>query len=170
MKLKNSLPICRIVLSISIFLLFSTAPLTAANRVIETSKGQKNVTIPEGMTLEDAFLRVSVLYLEEKWDHEDLIISSEDLLLDIKSYKDSISVLQDLNKTVQDQKDDLVILYEEKTKRAFITPKLGFGAEIDLNNNLSFDLLIGASIFEKIDIYTKIGYPLSFGVQIGVSL
>lgn len=169
MKQKNSFQIFRIILSVIVFLFFVFTPLSA-DYSVNTSRGEMNIVVPEGYSIEDSFKEMAVLYLEEKWDHEELIKKSENLLSDIEKYKEDISDLEKLNGESINKRDELVDLYEEKAKTPFFTPKLGFGIGMDTDQELMIDTLVGVSILEKIDIYTKIGYPFSIGFQIGVSL
>jgi len=170
MRLKSSLPICRLILSFGLFILFSTAPLSAQSFSIETSRGIKTLEVPENMTIDEAYIEMGTLYLEERFDHEDLIESTETLLEDIKSYEKSIFDLQTLYANTLVDYKDLNKLYKIAIKKKFIIPKLSVGAGLDLNYKPTIDFLLGISIFEKFDVYTKIGYPFSLGIQIGVSL
>lgn len=167
----NTLKIFRIFVACVTFSLFVAHPVIAQSFQIETSRGIKTVQVPEGQTIEEAYQEVSKLYLEERWDHEDLIKANQDLLPQIdvvNSGTNDLAVLQD--SSIQKSKE-LNTLYETKARPAFLRPLIAIGSNMNFfTNDLSIDLLAGVLILDKVEVSTKLSYPLSFGIQLGVLL
>ena len=72
-----------------VFLLLATAT-GAYGRTITTSYGEEyEVEIPEGMTAEDAFYEMAVLYKEERHDRIEKQNTIQSLTEELKSYRES---------------------------------------------------------------------------------
>lgn len=169
-KQRNFFPIFRIILCMLIFIFFSTEWIFTKNFQIETSRGLQIVSIPDGYTAEEAFLEMSKLYLEEKWDHEDLLEESKNLLLSIDSYKKKVDELEISYELVIADNKNLSDLYKKANRIRLVMPKLAIKGIYSIENEeFSGALLLGIELFEKVDIVTEIGYPFSIGLQIGIS-
>lgn len=159
-KLKTFFLICSILLTLSLGSIYST------EYTIETSRGPQLVVIPEGTSELEAFLRMSKLYLEERFDHEDLLESIDPLKKSIETYKDNYEKLDSLYKTAIKDRDDLLDLLKEKNKIKIVKPSFGISAT--LNETFSFDA--GIILLEKVQVSTILSYPYSIGIRIGVVL
>lgn len=143
---------------------------------IETSRGVQTVEIPEGYSAEDAFLEMAKLYLEERFDHEDLIKEAGLLTASVKRYTEKVENLTSKNhsllgdyKQLELLHDDLIRLYEKKIKARPFTPTLNLGYIHNIETNDSIFLgSAGGVLFEKISLQTTFTYPFGVGVTIGV--
>ena len=136
---------------------------------ISTSRGSIEVNIPEGMTAEEAFYEMSKLYLEERWDHEDLIEKSQSLSESIDSYISEINELKSKNKNLISEYEKIIDLYSTTTKTKMFIPYVGLNLESDIESNLfGGGITFGGMIFEKILVQTSILYPWSF--QLGLNI
>lgn len=159
-KLKTFFLICSILLTLSIGSIYS------AEYTIETSRGPQTAVIPEGSTELEAFLKMSELYLEERFDHEDLLDSIDPLKKSIDTYKDNYEKLDSLYKAAIKDRDDLLDLLKEKNKIKIVQPS--FGVSASLNKTFSFDA--GIIFLEKLQVSTILSYPYSIGIRFGVIL
>ena len=136
---------------------------------ISTSRGDIEVNIPEGMTAEEAFYEMSKLYLEERWDHEELIEKSQSLSESIDSYISEINELKNKNKNLISDYEKVIDLYSTAIKTKMFTPYIGLSLESDIESNLfGGGITFGGVLFEKILVQTSILYPWSF--QLGLNI
>ena len=168
---RSFFPIFRVFICICIFLFFSFVDvLTAKSYVIETSRGEQTVVIPDGYTEEQAFLEMSKLYLEERFDHEELLGQTENLLASIENYKSEVQNYMEKNTLLVKENDELVALYKKLSRVRLVTPRLALrgGFSLDTEEPL-IGVSAGVEVLEKLTIMTEVSYPLSLGLQIGVS-
>lgn len=158
--MKNKKIICLLLMIVSLF------SLSAKSYEIETSRGIQKVSIPKGYTIEDSFLEMSKLYLEERFDHEDLLEVSENLTLNINKYKKEIENLNFLYEKSIKENEQLKDLYKEKSKVKIVVPSFGISAIS--SKVFSFDA--GIILFERFQITTVLSYPLAFGLRFGFTL
>ena len=136
---------------------------------ISTSRGDIEVNIPEGMTAEEAFCKMSKLYLEERWDHEDLIEKSQSLSESIDSYISEINELKNKNKNLISEYEKVIDLYSTAIKTKMFTPYIGLSLESDIESNLfGVGISFGGILFEKVLVQTSVLYPWSF--QLGLNI
>lgn len=158
-------------LIVTLILCFLTLGVFAQSYEIETSRGMKVVQVPEGYTMEEAFLAVSKLYLEERFDHEDLIKEVEELPEKIDTYIEKNEILNQKNKELILEYENLDRLYRKELRPRVFTPFLSLGYHFDIENNTNnFHGAFGGFLFETISLQTIISYPLGIGVSIGVQL
>lgn len=169
MKKQRSFFLISKILIVTIFVLFSSS-LYASDYYIDTSRGPQIASIPEGMSELDAFLAVSKLYIEERWDHETLLEDSKKLVNSIEEYKESNKRLETLYKEALAREKEITDLYKEKSKIRLLSPEAIVGSSFNIETqSLDFDILFGAELFEKIKLYTHVSYPISIGLSVGVS-
>lgn len=136
---------------------------------ISTSKGDIEVNIPEGMTAEEAFCEMSKLYLEERWDHEELIEKSQALSKSIDSYISEINDLKSKNKNLISDYEKVIDLYSTATKTKMFSPYIGLSLESNIESNLfGVGISFGGILFEKVLLQTSVLYPWSF--QLGLNI
>lgn len=151
--------------------MFISLPLFSQEFVIETSRGNQRLVIPEGASLEEAYKVLAVLYLEERWDHEDTILElekllskSNDLLRDIERYKNK-------NEIVHQEKDILINMLELNSKKLLLRPffSLGIGRFFE-NEFVKYYGSVSAGGFwlDKITTSIEMRYPLQVGLSIGI--
>lgn len=166
-KQRNFFLISKIII---LLIVFSFSNLYAKDYYVDTSRGPQKVVIPEGVSEIDAFLTVSRLYLEERWDHEDLINDTDNLLKEIEEYKKSNDSLELLYKEAIEKGKEISDLYKEKSRTKLVSPELVLGSSyVFKEGTILMNLMIGAEFFEKFKVYTNIGFPFSVGLSIGVS-
>jgi hypothetical protein len=155
----------------TVLMLLIVQDLFCQEYTINTSRGDIQVEVPENATLEEAFKTMSILYLEEKWDHEDLIEESEALLEKVTIYQESVSSIQRDYDSLLQSYSDLNILYKEKAKITFFKPEFILSAGMTLMDEIPFTigLQLGGELLEKFSIYTELRYPLSIGLSLGVT-
>lgn len=151
----------------SFIFLLTTSNLFASSYKIETSRGPQTVEIPEGYTELEAFLEMSKLYLEERFDHEDLLSSVENLKTSYEQVKQEKSDLDNLYKDAIKDRDELSDLLSKESRPKFISPSIGISG----TTNYTFSMDAGIILLEKIQISTILsGDPLAIGLRIGVIL
>jgi hypothetical protein len=149
----------------SFIFLLTVSNLFASSYEIETSRGPRIVEIPEGYTELEAFLEMSKLYLEERFDHEDLLNVVDDLKSNYTKVKQEKSDLDDLYKDAIKDRDDLSDLLSKKSKPKFVSPSVGISGL----TNYTFSVDVGIVLLEKIQVSTILsGNPLAIGLRIGV--
>lgn len=137
--------------------------------VVQTSRGEYPLVIPEGTTIEQAYIQMAELYLEERFDHEDLITHTQTLLRQIQDYKNSIIQYSQSQEILIGKQKELTSLLEARSKTTLVAPVLGLQASYNFEA-MQVSILAGVRLFEKIDLMTQLGYPLSFGLYLGVRL
>ena len=159
-KLRNSF------LIFSIICVLFTGSVFAAEYQISTSKGEQRIVIPEGVSELEAFLEMSRLYLEERFDHEDLLTSVDSLEKTIERYRKENVELLDLYRDANKEKEELSDLYKTKSRVKTILPS--FGMAYSFSNQFDFDF--GVLLFEKFQVSTVISYPFEMGLRVGIIL
>lgn len=141
-------------------LIVSAVILHLGAYTIETSKGPVELEIPEGYSLEEAYCEMAKLYLEERWDHEKLIVDAKELSDSVDSYIEENRKLREECTTLQNSYDRLVSLYEERTKVKLLQPFMGAHVGSDSEfNSMSFGLDFGAIVLDRFITYTSVSYP-----------
>lgn len=150
--------------------------LSAQSYKIETSRGTQTVEVPKGYTMEEAFIEMAKLYLEERFDHEDLIKETNALTISVRDYTERVEDLTNKNftllgnyKQLEVLHDDLIRLYEQVVKKTPFTPTLNLGYIYNIENNESMFIgSLGGTIFERVSLQTIFTYPFGVGISIGV--
>ena len=70
--------------------------------VISTSQGPKQLTIPEGYTLEEAYCLLGQMYYEEKIEHDALIAKCDSLVTQVEAYVSQVDELNALNDSLNE--------------------------------------------------------------------
>jgi hypothetical protein len=169
-KLKNSLRIYSLTIIILIFSSLCNGSLFAKELEIETSKGIIEIELPEDQSVEESFKEMAVLYLEERWDHEDLLKETELLLQEIKDYQSSVKQVQDLYEETLISYEELKKLYEKETRPDFLSPVLAFSLTIPFEYTFTGSVSFGILLMEKFQVNTIISYPLGLGLSLGLVL
>lgn len=169
-KQRSFFPIFRVFISIVIFLFFATESFFAKDYKIETSRGIQTVSIPDNYTTEEAFLEMSKLYLEERLDYEELLNQMDPLLSSLKSYEKQVEDLKLAYEDSLKKERELANLYKQASKVTLVAPSLLTGVYYQFEEaNLSASLSFGVSLLEKFHVYTTLSYPISIGLQVGVT-
>lgn len=134
-----------------IILILSIASLHAFT--VPTSRGDVELAIPDGLTLEEAYVEMARLYLEERWDHEELLEEASLLAKELDVYIEE-------NKQLRSQYNALITsytkideLYAELTKVDPISSIITGNASYDImSKNINLTIAGGCSIFEVLDI------------------
>lgn len=166
----NEMKKLKIIFLIVNFLIFGLImqDICSTSFEVETSKGIKTVRVPEGETLEEAFKTVSVLYLEEKWDHEELIEETENLIKDTEDYKEKVNLTTKEKENLLKDYEDLKKLYEKEKRVRLFTPSIIFGAGFNvIKQTPTAQIMIGGDLFERFSVFTSVNYPLSVGLNVG---
>lgn len=150
---------------------FFLFPLYSWSTTIETSRGEQTLTLPEGMSFEEAYVYMSKMYLEERFDHEDLLEEVDKLTQSIDSYIEKNQALREKNTNIQEQYEELSNLYEEEARTVFFTPTLQVGLQQNLGKNtIQGHFGLGGRIYETFHANLLVSFPLSIGLMIGVEL
>ena len=159
------------ILLIFTILILLLSHLPAVSFVIETSKGEKTLTVPEGLTLEEAYSEMARLYLEEKWAHEELIEQTNDLIEKSENYKTSSEEMTCLYQELLEKYDSLVASYEKKTKKTFFIPLISAGLGYNITQEtMTYTAGFGIMIYEKMFFKTHISYPWEVRLEVGFSI
>lgn len=150
-----------------IFFLFSFT--LSADWTISTSRGDKILVVPEGLTLEEAYCQMAQLYWEERYDREELQATVKDLTEKTEEY---IAINESLVKSqatlIQNYKD-LSHLYEEKLKspwmKGLLSVDIGFPL---LEDRINGTIYGGVLIKERITLEAGLGFPWEVHIKAGV--
>lgn len=145
-------------------------PLFASeqNWTISTSQGEKELTVPEGMTLEEAYQTMAVMYWEERYDREELQVSLDQLAASAQSYLDDATASRNaLNKLLLSYQK-LASLYEDKTSVPWVKGILGIDFGYRVDNTFDGTLWGGVLIKEKIILEAGLSYPWNFHLKAGI--
>lgn len=134
---------------------------------IDTSRGPQTVTIPEGMSFEEAFLTMAGLYLEERFDLEEALEQVDALTEEIEGLLISIDNYIEMVDYYESEVERLLELYENALRTAFLQPYLSVGGGIDLLNRPYGELGLGISLFEMWFITADVRVPLQIGLTLG---
>lgn len=137
--------------------------------VVSGSFGTKTLIIPEGTTIEEAYVEMAKLYLEEKADNEKLISQLEDIIQKSNDYEVTSLKLKSLQEDLNEKNKELIKLYQEITKPVLFSPLIDFGittSEFKKIDGMSLGL--GVEILEKAMLSCVISYPFSIGIRAGV--
>lgn len=157
-------------LLVGLLIIFMTSlSLPAWETTIETSRGEQRLTLPEGMTFEEAYVQMAKMYLEERFDHEDLIISAQTLVKQVESFRHENLKLYDLYKEQQEQYKNLDSLYQEALRKRFIIPSMHLGALYDIEEQqVQVQGMFGVIVLERFSVHTLLQFPFAVGMSVGV--
>ena len=159
----------RIFLSLLLFIIL-ILPLSASEQswTISTSQGEKELIVPEGMTLEEAYQTMAVMYWEERYDREELQASLDQLTADAQSYlEDATASREALNELLLSYQN-LVSLYEDKTTIPWVKGTLGMDFGYRVDNTFSGTLWGGVIFKEKVTLEAGLSYPWNLHLKAGV--
>lgn len=148
-------------------LLFLSSLAVSQEFLIETSRGIQRVVVPANMTIEDAYLTMAQLYLEERFDHEETLSSVESLTQSVEEY---VAEVQKLNEEVDNLQSDnatLISMLEEsnKTDNMSILGSISLGTQQD--RSYYGQAAFGVLLFEQWTVQGEVSTPLRFGIRIG---
>lgn len=152
---------------IILILLFIPSLLAAQTFTIETSRGDRTLTIPENMTIEEAYQEMASLYLEERYDLEEALDNIDNLTEEVEEYVVEVEDLQEEVDTLQEENEKLNELYEKEIRTDIVSPiaSVGFGIEGDTSYYGSVS--VGLQFFESWFITADVSYPVRLGIGIG---
>ena len=143
--------------------------ILSADWTISTSQGDKTLTIPENMTLEEAYQQMAVMYWEERYDREELQATVEDLTIKSEEYIEANTALRESNDSLIQNYADLTALYEEKLKTPWVkglfSVDLGWGTP---DNRFNGTLYGGILIKERVTLEAGLSYPWELHLKAGI--
>lgn len=158
-----------------ISLLLLSFPLIAQESfIIETSEGEKEVVIPEDMTPTEAFLEMSKLYWEERYDLEEALKQIDELIPKIREYEREVARLEEEIDKLQEENEELVKRYDEALAEAqkpeLFIPYVGLDGGWDFVNQIPAMGIEGnLMIKEKVILGVGFDYPLIPRIQFGIT-
>ena len=143
--------------------------ILSADWTISTSQGDKTLVIPEGMTLEEAYQQMAVMYWEERYDREELQATVEDLTIKSEEYIEANTALRESNDSLIQNYADLTDLYEEKLKtpwvKGLLSVDLGWGIP---DNRFNGTLYGGVLIKERVTLEAGLSYLWELHLKAGI--
>lgn len=166
-KLRKIISFCIIVIEI----LFITQVSLAESMEfqVNTSIGIKTVIVPDNMTLEEAYIEMAKLYIEERADHEKLIEDTQAIIEKANSFEVVSDELQTLKNDLIEKDNNIIDLYKKLNQKRFFTPVVMFGVGTDSFkqiDHLSFGL--GCEFFESTSLIFEVTHPWSINLKVGV--
>lgn len=151
-----------------LLLIFVSNLLFAKDFLIETSQGPERISIPTDMGVEEAFLEMAELYLEERYDLEESLDMIDVLTLEIKEYMFLVATYEKESIKLQNEFEELIASFEVENRVNVLSPILFFGTGIEpLSLKQYFSTRMGIVLFEQFYGLTEISYPLRFGISLG---
>lgn len=135
--------------------LFLPVVIWSQSFIIETSRGPREVVIPEDYTVEEAFLEMAELYLEERWSHEDTISDHKRLIDAVKLYR----------QMVEEYEHEISVL-EDMTRRPTVSPLLSGTVGLTVDGGYTVGVGGGAMFFDRIT--TQIFVEAPFVIRLGI--
>ena len=121
--------------------------------VVPTSKGDIELTVPDGYTLEEAYIEMARLYLEERWDHEKLLEESALLTKELDIYIEENKQLRAQYNKLLTSYTKIDELYTELTKVKPMSNVITGNASYDmLNKGINLSVTGGWCFYEVLDI------------------
>lgn len=134
-------------------LVFSLLLSVLGAYTVPTSKGDIELTVPGGLTLEEAYIEMARLYLEERWDHEKLLEESALLTKELDIYIEENKQLRAQYNKLLTSYTKIDELYTELTKVKPMSNVITGNASYDLvNRNVNLALTGGWCFYEVLDI------------------
>lgn len=128
---------------------------------VSTNRGEREVVIPDGSTALDVLLTLAKNYYNLSYDHEDLLIKTEQLTKDIDEYlAENKNLRTNYNELIIDYAE-IVEKYKKMTGVTLLKGVAGAGVSMNASNGFKFDgvsLYLGASLFEKIQMLASFSY------------
>lgn len=136
---------------------------------IETSRGTKTIVLPDGMTFEEAYIEMSKLYIEERYNLEDLMAQTDELVKKAEAYEASSEALQKLQKELSDKTEEINNLYKKlnRTRVVYFLAEAGVSSA-EFKKIDRIDAGFGVLLFETVALIGEVSYPWSFGIKAGV--
>lgn len=120
---------------------------------VPTSKGDIELTVPDGLTLEEAYIEMARLYLEERWDHEKLLEETALLTKELDIYIEENKQLRAQYNKLLTSYTKIDELYAELTKIKPMSSIIIGNASYDmLNKGVSLSVTGGWCFYEVLDI------------------
>lgn len=136
---------------------------------VKGSFGTETVIVPEGMTIEQAYVEMARLYLEERADNEKLIEQFEDLKQKASDFELVSIKLKSMQEEVIEKNKEIIKLYQKLTSPVFLSPLVEFGITTSTFKQIdSISLGLGVEILEKALLSISLSYPFSIGIKAGV--
>jgi hypothetical protein len=119
---------------------------------LETSYGTERVLVPEDPNeLKEAFLEVSRAYLEERYDHELLIVSMDDLLYRVDQFEGKVDELGIAFIQYMQSVDQFLLFDSNLAVFQMIRFKINAGLRHDVINNIAYPKIgVGLVFFNKV--------------------
>lgn len=153
---------------ILLLIIFIPSILAAQEFVINTSRGDVTLAIPEDMTLEEAYKEMASLYLEERYDLGEALDTIDELAEEVREYVAEIDTLNDEIDNYQEEVERYTSLLEEANKPRLITPIASVGGGVTESfyyGQASF----GVQFFENIFVTADMSYPFRLGASVGMT-
>lgn len=154
----------------AIMFLIANVAMASAVYTVPTSRGDVKMVIPDGVTIEQAYVGVAQLYLEERYDYEELRDSADQLITDVTDYQGQVAQLTLDYQNLSQAQTGLTTVLDAKVKTDWIQPlvflSIGSIGSVPIFNGSS--ITIGVLAFEKIIVGTSVIYPFSLGFTIGM--
>lgn len=136
---------------------------------VQTSIGTKTLVVPDGMTIEDAYVEMAKLYIEERADHEKLISQTEDLVEKAKKYEEVSNELNNIKSDIIDKDNEIINLYKKLNQKRFLAPLFMLGVKTEGFKKVDgVSIAAGVEIFERASLFVEMSYPWSIGLKAGV--
>lgn len=157
-------------LFIILVLVFSLSLFASEEWTISTSRGDKTLVVPEGLTLEEAYCKMAQLYWEERYDREELQETVSVLTTKTEEYLEVNESLKESYSKLNSDYKELTNLYAEKTK----TPlarwmfSMGVSGSLEKVENTSFSFFGGVVVANSVLFEAGISYPLGISLKTGI--
>ena len=151
-------------------LLSFTVSATEGEWTISTSQGEKTLVIPEGLSLEQAYQQMAVLYWEERYDRETLTATVAELTAEVEAYQSSVEELTSSQEELIGLYRDLQSYYEADSESKSPWVKGMFSSAVGYdwkNKSIAVDLWGGVILKDLFIVEAGLGYPWSAKVKLG---
>lgn len=147
---------------VPLFMLFSNSVDAQETHMLETSRGTIELLIPEGEDLRWGFIDMASLYIEERYDVDDLL-EENDLLIGINE-----ELQKRLEETEKELDETLNLLEKLKNDNGpIVQNNVSIGAALYGIQQISPQIGYGIILFDTVQISIFARYPFAIGLNVG---
>lgn len=139
-----------------LILLSCLALFAETTYVVETSRGEQKVIIPDGYTEKDVLLIIAQKYYELNYSFDDLTEKANKLAKDTEEYIEENKKLRENYDTLIANYSTVVTKLENLSKTTFLKGLAGAGIKY-VDKAFLAEIHLGAELFERLSIITSIG-------------
>lgn len=130
---------------------------------LETSKGTVELHMPAQEDLRGAYIDMAGLYIEERYDVEELLEENDKLIADNERLEEQLKKTEEELEETKEIADEL-----RKQINPVFRSGVGFGVGVVLPQEVSPQIWYGIVLFNRVQVNVYAKYPFEIGLQTGI--